>query len=202
VSGAGRQDDERESRILAVAREYVGIDRSEIDVDAAPDERIWRSGDAGAVRRHFVEVVGRADLPDLRPARASCQITMGSAGWQVSGVVRTKGELAMALRAFGEDPAVLNLGPGSAVKIEVNGTALTSLADVMPERRPPRRREKESLTIARTLTLHYLSRAGGGTRTLSGAASLWEAQSWRLPASWTSAHYRTLEWIRETLGAV
>jgi hypothetical protein len=200
VSADGGED--RERRILAVAREYVGIDGAEIG--ATPGERVWRSGDAGDVRRHFLKVVGRADLPDRRPPRAPVRIEwmMGSWRMQVSGEVRTRGELTMALRAFGKDPASFVLGEGGPLKVAVGGRALTDFAEVMPVQWPGRRRERDSLTVARTLTLYYLSRAGGGTHTLAGAASLWEAQGWRLPLSWQSAHSRALKWIREVLGDV
>ena len=206
MSDAGRQVDERESRILKVAREYVGIDRAEIDPDAAPGERIWRSGDAGDVRRHFLEVVGRADLPDRRPPRERVNLRwdVGSGRMHVSGEVRTRGELTMAIRAFGQDPAAFSLGVNVPMNVAVAGRELSTVIDLLPDRWPPRRRERDSLTIARTLTLHYLSRAGGGTRTLSGAAALWEAPGldWALPVSWRSAHSVTLRWIRESLGDV
>jgi len=197
---SGPDLDGRERRILAVAREYIGIDGAEIG--ATPGERVWRSGDAGAVRRHFLTVVGRIDLPDRRPPRMRVQLEFqlfGSGRMKVSGEVRTRDELRMALRAFGE-PVPFILGKDVPLSVTEGGRSVTDLTELMPERRPPRRREKESFTLARTLTLHYLSRAGGGTRTLAAAASLWEAQGWPLPAGWTSAHYRTIGWIRKTLG--
>ncbi len=192
--------DARERRILALAREYIGIDGDVIG--STPGELVWRSGDAGAVRRHFLEAVGRGDLPDLRPPRVPVRVEwrMGSARMHVSGEVRTRGELAMALGAFGVDPATLPLGQG--LRIERAGETLPDLGSVMLERWPARRREREPRTVARTLTLYYLSRAGGGTRSLEAAGGLWEKQGGTLPLGWESAHYRALRWVRETLGDV
>ena len=196
--------DHRELDILAIAREYVGMDGAEIG--ATPGVRVWRSGDAGAVRRHFLEAVGRGDTPDRRPARAPVQIewTFGSGRMHVSGEVRSRQELRTALRAFGMDPASFALGVNVPLKVTLNGQSVSDFTELMPERPPTRRRERDSLTVARTLTLHYLSRKGGGARSRVGATFLWEAQGqeWRLPASWRSQHSRTLRWIREILGEV
>lgn len=100
------------------------------------------------------------------------------------------------------------------------GPMLSMIAATLPgrRRRRVRRRSRESSTIARVLAIHYLSRPGGGERTLEHAAELYRAalevaltrnrqagrrrpRGWRtLPDGWRAERSRVLAELREDCG--
>ena len=55
------------------------------------------------------------------------------------------------------------------------GQLLVGIAETLPRRRARRRRRRprDAVTVARVLAIHYLSRSGGGERTLEEAAELY-----------------------------
>lgn len=60
----------------------------------------------------------------------------------------------------------------------------------MPAGTRRRRRAHDAPTVARTLALHFLSRGGGGRRTLRSAAELYGRSVEPVPVDWSRIHHR------------
>ena len=166
-------------------------DRAAVDHDAREQAilataRDTLPGDTPAdVRRRFLETVGRADLIDAEPP--SRRVIFRA---RTDGTVILTFELRSAV-----DVRHLLEWAGPTRPALVNWSTQFVRA---PARRRARRRDAE--TIARALSIHYLSVQGGGRLTLTRAAARYRAAGLAWRETWAPERRRVVGEIERDIG--
>jgi hypothetical protein len=198
-----------ERKILDLARRYVMGFPGTPENRGAPGH--WYKLDAPPepIRVDFLKLTGRSALLDEMTDQ-ELQLHMGRADEGLIGITiwfRNADRYLAFLKRNGYENHLL---PG----------LLPAVADRLRGRAGPRSRlrTREAGTVARVLAIHYLSRSGGGSRTLADAAELYrttmeryaqenaiagypQPQGWEaLPDGWRGERAKVLRELREDLG--
>lgn len=116
---------------------------------------------------------------DVHPARGGVRITLD---------VRTAPELDRVLRAVG---------------VSLPDDHVRGLRAMLKQPQRQRQRYREPATVARVLTLHYLTVAGGGRLTMEQAADRYENEWGRkLPSGWEKEQWAVLRDLERDYGPV
>jgi hypothetical protein len=165
-------------------------------------------GQPDAIRREFLRVTGREHVLDERSGR------------EVELHLPSGDEKLISLKIWFRNADRLLDFVECADLGAFFTPVLSGVAAMLPGRhkRRVRRRPRKPPTIARVLAIHYLSRPGGGERTLEQAAELYRAaiekaaklnrqaggrtpKGWiALPDGWRGERSRVLADLREDLG--
>ena len=133
-------------------------------------------------------VTPRRGLPSEQPTETVVDVHPARGGVRITANVRTAPELERVLRAVGVSlPEEHVLGLRAMLK--------------QPDRQ--RQRFRDPATVARVLTLHYLTVAGGGRLTKEQAADRYENAWGRpLPGGWEKEQWAVLQDLERDYGPV
>jgi hypothetical protein len=208
-----RAPSEREGTILALARRWVLEFPGSTDNGEQLGHWYRLTGNPELVRREFLKATGRSNLLDKLTGK-EVELHLGRTNEGLIGVT-VWFRNADRYRSF----VKLLMGPGG-MDSWFTRWVLPPFADSLPGRTTPRARlrRREARTVARVLAIHYLSRSGGGTRTIEAAAELYRTEieraaegnrragrrlpkGWQaLPESWRMERTRVLAELRQDFG--
>jgi len=205
---------ECEQKILALARRYAMEFPGSPDNGGQPGH--WYKPDAPPelVRVDFLKAAGRSHLLD-ELAGHELEVHRGRADQGLIGIT-------VWFRNADRYRSFLKALKGAGFDSWFADAFLPLQADSIHGRERPRARlrPREGATVARVLAIHYLSRSGGGSRTLEESAELYRtemerfaqenkiagyprAEGWEaLPLGWRNERARVLHELREDLGPV
>lgn len=167
-------------------------------VDLAREYTDGRVGTPEQVRREFARTLGiKAILAEPQTGVAFDFGPAVAGAIRVTFTFRSLADLRRVLTAANVDLRVLDMGTAGGDFLRAAGPF--ALRDAWSRRRARRRDAK---TVACALSLHYLSRVGGGRCTLEQAADLYDRVGLDLPSNWRGLRLAVLRQLRSELGPV